>query len=140
MGAKGGLFRSGAMNKGEGVPKSWAGHPVFSRLVRVDDDGELYSVSAFRYGARKTVLIRTDKTYVVKAQRREKGELYNQVLFVKRMPTFYETFPIIFDDAAGSFVADIPFRRAESRFSVEQLGVTCTLYGVKSSGEQRGEV
>merc|ERR1712066_353059 len=37
--AKGGLFRSGPMNKGEGVPKSWAGHPVFSRLVRVGARG-----------------------------------------------------------------------------------------------------
>ena len=28
--AKGGLFRAGAMNKGEGIPQIWAGHPSFS--------------------------------------------------------------------------------------------------------------
>merc|ERR1712066_989094 len=50
--AKGGLFRTGAVNSGDGIPVGWIGHAVFR-----DSTGK---------------------------------ELY-----VRRMPTFFETFPVI---------------------------------------------
>uniref|UniRef100_A0A3B6RJI5 Photosystem II CP47 reaction center protein n=1 Tax=Triticum aestivum TaxID=4565 RepID=A0A3B6RJI5_WHEAT len=39
------------------------------------------------------------------------------------MPTFLKTFPIVLVDEEGIVRADIPFRRAESKYSVEQVGV-----------------
>jgi photosystem II CP47 chlorophyll apoprotein len=89
--AKGGLFRAGPMNRGDGIPAGWLGHPVF-----------------------------TDK------QGRE--------LFVRRMPTFFETFPVILLDSDGIVRADVPFRRAESKYSVEQVGVSVTFYGGELDG------
>jgi photosystem II CP47 chlorophyll apoprotein len=50
-------------------------------------------------------------------------------LTVRRMPNFFETFPVIMTDSEGIVRADIPFRRAESKFSVEQAGVTVSFYG-----------
>lgn len=50
-------------------------------------------------------------------------------LTVRRMPNFFETFPIVMTDSEGVVRADIPFRRAESKFSVEQAGVTVSFYG-----------
>jgi photosystem II CP47 chlorophyll apoprotein len=90
--AKGGLFRTGAMDSGDGIAQEWLGHPVFK-----DKDG--------------------------------------RVLNVRRMPNFFETFPIIFTDADGVVRADIPFRRAESKLSVEQSGVTTTFYGGALGGQ-----
>jgi photosystem II CP47 chlorophyll apoprotein len=43
---------------------------------------------------------------------------------VRRMPAFFETFPVILIDQGGTVRADIPFRRAESHFNIEQ---TCIL-------------
>ncbi|CAI0375425.1 unnamed protein product [Linum tenue] len=40
------------------------------------------------------------------------------------MPTFFETFPVVLVDGDGIVRADVPFRRAESKYSVEQVGVT----------------
>lgn len=37
-------------------------------------------------------------------------------LAIRRMPAFFETFPVILIDQGGTVRADIPFRRAESRF------------------------
>ena len=34
------------------------------------------------------------------------------------MPAFFETFPVILIDQGGTVRADIPFRRAESRYSI----------------------
>ncbi|KAF5936262.1 hypothetical protein HYC85_027391 [Camellia sinensis] len=45
-------------------------------------------------------------------------------LFVRRMPTFFETFPVVLVYGDGIVRADVPFRRAESKYSVEQVGVT----------------
>jgi photosystem II CP47 chlorophyll apoprotein len=90
--AKGGLFRTGAMDSGDGIAKTWAGHPVFK-----DKEG--------------------------------------RELTVRRMPNFFETFPIIMTDADGVVRADIPFRRAESKFSVEQTGVTVSVYGGELDGQ-----
>ncbi|MGB2924764.1 MAG: photosystem II chlorophyll-binding protein CP47 [Limnothrix sp.] len=90
--AKGGLFRTGPMDQGDGIAQSWSGHPVF-----------------------------TD------AEGRE--------LTVRRMPNFFETFPVIMTDADGIIRADIPFRRSESKFSVEQTGVTVAFYGGELDGQ-----
>ena len=90
--AKGGLFRTGAMNSGDGIAQSWLGHPVFK-----DADG--------------------------------------RELNVRRMPNFFETFPVVLTDANGVVRADIPFRRAESRYSIEQTGVTASFYGGNLDGQ-----
>ncbi|KAG2252083.1 hypothetical protein Bca52824_082219 [Brassica carinata] len=47
-------------------------------------------------------------------------------LFVRRMPTFL--------DGDGIVRADVPFRRAESKYSVEQVGVTVEFYGGELNG------
>ncbi|KAL5646600.1 hypothetical protein ACJX0J_001988 [Zea mays] len=47
-------------------------------------------------------------------------------LFVRRMPTFFETFPVV--------LRTVPFRRAESKYSVEQVGVTVEFYGGELNG------
>merc|ERR1711920_1113343 len=36
----------------------------------------------------------------------------------------FESFPVVLVDQGGTVRADIPFRRAESRYSVEQVGLT----------------
>ena len=90
--AKGGLFRTGAMNSGDGIAQSWLGHPVF-----------------------------TD------AEGRE--------LTVRRLPNFFETFPVILTAANGVVRADIPFRRAESKYSFEQTGVKVSFYGGALDGQ-----
>ena len=89
--AKGGLFRSGPMNKGDGLAVGWLGHAVFQ-----------------------------DQT--------------EQELFVRRMPTFFETFPVVLFDRDGIVRADIPFRRAESKYSIEQVGVCIKFYGGELNG------
>ncbi len=83
---KGGLFRAGAMNSGDGIAVGWLGHAVFK-----DKD--------------------------------------NNELYVRRMPTFFETFPVLLIDKNGIVRADVPFRRAESKYSIEQVGVSVTFYG-----------
>ncbi|CAN1364764.1 Photosystem II CP47 reaction center protein, partial [Linum perenne] len=73
--AKGGLFRAGSMDNGDGIAVGWLGHPIFR-----DKEGH--------------------------------------ELFVRRMPTFFETFPVV----------------AESKYSVEQVGVTIEFYGGELNG------
>jgi photosystem II CP47 chlorophyll apoprotein len=90
--AKGGLFRAGPMNKGDGIAKAWLGHVFFQ-----DKEG--------------------------------------RELMLRRMPAFFETFPVILVDGDGIVRADIPFRRAESKYSIEQVGVGCTFYGGTLNGE-----
>ncbi|MDY6939607.1 MAG: photosystem II chlorophyll-binding protein CP47 [Cyanobacteriota bacterium] len=90
--AKGGLFRTGQMDSGDGIAETWLGHPVFT-----DADG--------------------------------------RELTVRRMPNFFETFPVILTDRDGIVRADIPFRRAESRYSFEQTGVTVSFYGGELDGQ-----
>ncbi|MCM1985201.1 photosystem II chlorophyll-binding protein CP47 [Lyngbya confervoides] len=90
--AKGGLFRTGAMNNGDGIATSWLGHPTF---------------------------------------RNAEGE----ELFVRRMPNFFETFPVVLTNASGEVKADIPFRRAESKYSFEQQGVTVSFAGGALNGQ-----
>ncbi|KAF1855585.1 hypothetical protein Lal_00049068 [Lupinus albus] len=95
--AKGGLFRSGSMNKGDGVAEAWLGHPIFR-----DNQG--------------------------------------RELTVRRMPAFFETFPVILVDKDGIIRADIPFRRAESKYSIEEVGVTVNFYGGKLNGQTFSDV
>jgi photosystem II CP47 chlorophyll apoprotein len=90
--SKGGLFRVGPMNEGDGIARGWLGHPVFK-------DGE------------------------------------GRVLSVRRLPNFFETFPVVLTDKDGVVRADIPFRRAESRYSFEQTGVTVSFFGGELAGE-----
>ncbi|MGL5833619.1 MAG: photosystem II chlorophyll-binding protein CP47 [Waterburya sp.] len=90
--AKGGLFRTGSMDSGDGIAQQWLGHAVFT-------DGE------------------------------------GRELSVRRMPNFFETFPVILTDADGVVRADIPFRRAESKLSVEQGGVKVAFYGGALDGQ-----
>ena len=51
------------------------------------------------------------------------------------IPAFFETFPVILIDKDGIIRADIPFRRAESKYSIEQVGVTVDFYGGKLNGQ-----
>jgi photosystem II CP47 chlorophyll apoprotein len=90
--AKGGLFRTGGMNNGDGIARGWLGHPIFT-------DGE------------------------------------GRELFVRRMPNFFETFPVILTDADGVVRADIPFRRAESKYSFEQQKVKVAFAGGQLDGQ-----
>jgi photosystem II CP47 chlorophyll apoprotein len=90
--AKGGLFRVGPMNNGDGIATGWQGHPVFK-----DAEG--------------------------------------RELTVRRLPNFFETFPVVLVDSDGVIRADIPFRRAESKYSFEQTGVTVSFYGGELNGQ-----
>ncbi len=90
--AKGGLFRTGAMDKGDGIAEGWLGHPIFK-----DKEG--------------------------------------RELNVRRLPNFFETFPVILEDADGVVRGDIPFRRAESQLSVEQSGITVSFAGGALDGQ-----
>jgi photosystem II CP47 chlorophyll apoprotein len=90
--AKGGLFRTGPMNKGDGIVQGWQGHPVFK-----DSEG--------------------------------------RVLSVRRLPNFFESFPVVLTDSEGVVRADVPFRRAESRYSFEQAGITASFYGGALNGQ-----
>jgi photosystem II CP47 chlorophyll apoprotein len=90
--AKGGLFRVGPMNNGDGLAQGWLGHPLFT-----DNEG--------------------------------------RELFVRRLPNFFETFPVVLVDADGIVRADIPFRRAESKYSFEQTGVKVAFYGGELDGQ-----
>jgi photosystem II CP47 chlorophyll apoprotein len=90
--AKGGLFRTGPMDKGDGIAQAWDGHVVFQ-----DAEG--------------------------------------RELTVRRMPNFFETFPVVLVDADGVVRADIPFRRAESKYSFEQAGIKASFYGGALDGQ-----
>jgi photosystem II CP47 chlorophyll apoprotein len=50
-------------------------------------------------------------------------------LQVRRLPNFFENFPVVLQDQDGIVRADIPFRRAEAKYSFEQSGVKATVYG-----------
>jgi photosystem II CP47 chlorophyll apoprotein len=50
-------------------------------------------------------------------------------LTIRRMQAFFETFPVVLIDQGGTVRADIPFRRAESRYSIEQTNVVLTFCG-----------
>ena len=50
-------------------------------------------------------------------------------LAIRRMPAFFETFPVILIDQGGTLRADIPFRRASSLYSIEQTSVVLYFSG-----------
>ena len=50
-------------------------------------------------------------------------------LTVRRMPAFFETFPVLLIDQGGTLRSDIPFRRAESLYSIEQSKVVVYITG-----------
>lgn len=83
--AKGGLFRAGSLNSGDGIAVGYLGHPYFytSKLDRV---------------------------------------------YVRRMPTFFENFPVLLIQN-NRVRADVPFRRAESKSSIEQARISVMFYG-----------
>ncbi len=56
-------------------------------------------------------------------------------LQVRRLPNFFENFPVVLEDEQGIVRADIPFRRAEAKYSFEQQGVTATVYGGALNGQ-----
>jgi photosystem II CP47 chlorophyll apoprotein len=56
-------------------------------------------------------------------------------LTVRRMPNFFENFPVVLFDQEGIVRADIPFRRAEAKYSFEQTGVTVSFYGGSLDGQ-----
>jgi photosystem II CP47 chlorophyll apoprotein len=120
--AKGGLFRAGPMNKGEGVPRAWCGHPEFSVFLSERElarGRQEYALGASLEEENTKELEKLSTKPDIKVG-----------LTVRRLPSFYETFPVLLEDEKGVLRADIPFRRAESRFSIEQLGVKCVLYGL----------
>jgi photosystem II CP47 chlorophyll apoprotein len=51
------------------------------------------------------------------------------------LPNFFETFPVVLQDSEGIVRADIPFRRAESKYSFEQAGISATVYGGALDGK-----
>jgi photosystem II CP47 chlorophyll apoprotein len=56
-------------------------------------------------------------------------------LSVRRLPNFFENFPVVLTDKDGIVRADIPFRKAESKYSFEQNGVTVSFYGGELNGQ-----
>nr|YP_009589398.1 photosystem II CP47 chlorophyll apoprotein [Selaginella bisulcata]QBL75981.1 photosystem II CP47 chlorophyll apoprotein [Selaginella bisulcata] len=54
--------------------------------------------------------------------------------FARRMPTSLETSPVVSVDEEGIARADVPSRRAESKYSAEQVGVTVEFYGGEPDG------
>lgn len=50
------------------------------------------------------------------------------------MPTFFDAFPVVLVDSDGIVRADVHFRRAESKCSVEQVGVNVEFYGSELNG------
>ena len=63
-------------------------------------------------------------------------ELGTTALLVRRMPAFFETFPVLLIDKGGNLRADIPFRRGGSRYSLEQTQVIVYFSGGILSGTQ----
>ncbi|CAN6482992.1 unnamed protein product [Victoria cruziana] len=55
-------------------------------------------------------------------------------LFVHRVPIFFETFLVVLVDGDEIVRANVPFRRAQSKYTVEQVGVTVEFYGGELDG------
>ncbi len=90
--AKGGLFRSGAMLKGDGLVENSLAHASF--------------------------------------------EIGTLSLAIRRMPAFFETFPLVLMDQGGTLRADIPFRRAESRYSMQETHLVLYFSGGLLNGTE----
>ena len=48
-------------------------------------------------------------------------------LYVRRILAFFETFPVVLVDTGGTIRSDIPSRRADSRYSIEQVNLTLSI-------------
>jgi len=59
-----------------------------------------------------------------------------QALYPRRMPSFFESFPVILLDERGVVRADQPFRRAESKYALERVGVVSVFSGGALDGIQ----
>lgn len=57
-------------------------------------------------------------------------------LAVRRMPAFFETFPLVLIDQTGTVRADIAFRRGSSTYSIEQTRVVLYFSGGILNGTQ----
>ena len=57
-------------------------------------------------------------------------------LSVRRMPAFFETFPVVLIDQGGTLRSDIPFRRAESFYSIEQTQIILYFSGGTLNGTE----
>lgn len=57
-------------------------------------------------------------------------------LFSRRMPSFFETFPVLFVNSSGTVVADQPFRRAEAKYALESVKLRVTIHGGALDGVQ----
>jgi hypothetical protein len=55
-------------------------------------------------------------------------------VYTRRMPSFFETFPVLVVDATGVVRADQPFRRAEANYAIEGVGLRVTMLGGTLSG------
>ena len=56
-------------------------------------------------------------------------------LYVRRIPTFFETFPVLLIDIDNLICADIPFRRSESKYSIDQSRILVQFFGGELNGE-----
>uniref|UniRef100_A0A8S0X3X3 Photosystem II CP47 reaction center protein n=1 Tax=Spirodela intermedia TaxID=51605 RepID=A0A8S0X3X3_SPIIN len=61
-------------------------------------------------------------------------EIKKDASFLYVVCLLFETFPVVLVDGDGIVRADVPFRRAESKYSVEQVGVTVEFYGGELNG------
>ena len=59
---------------------------------------------------------------------------YEVVLYARRVPSFFETFPIVLLDEEGIVRATQPFRRAESKYALERSGLKVNLSGGAMNG------
>ncbi|KAL2905761.1 Photosystem II CP47 reaction center protein [Bienertia sinuspersici] len=50
-------------------------------------------------------------------------------IFVRCMPTFFESFSVNLIDGDRFVRANVPFKRVESKYSIEKVGVTVEFYG-----------
>jgi photosystem II CP47 chlorophyll apoprotein len=53
----------------------------------------------------------------------------------RSIPTLFETFPVILVVKDGIITSGITIRRAETKYSIEQVGVTVDFYGGKLNGQ-----
>lgn len=98
------------MIEGDGVCLHWIGHVQYKYLK--------YCLGISPCGPFDTILV---SNFLVSAPNGKGWTVMN--LNVRRMPAFFETFPVLLVDRGGTVRADIPLRRNMSRYSIEQIGV-----------------
>ena len=63
-------------------------------------------------------------------------EIGTTSLGIRRMPAFFERFPVILIDQGGSLRGDIPFRRGSSRYTIEETNVVLYFSGGILNGRE----